>query len=463
MNYFSVRLSELKFRNRLIPSFYYFLDKPCGPSLYKKISEFADISDGEHSHIHRNNESGVRYLYGRNIKEQNINFDPISDDSFIETNDFEKFTRTHIITEDLLIAILGTIGKSAVYIRNFHGEMGIPRHIGRIRINSDVDYINNYFLSCYFRNKEIRKKIISLSTGNIQKLLSLKNIKEIDIPIPSKELLLDITRNEKKCIELQFEYEKKIYEAQQIIYDNLGFDIKNIKDDKIFSITYGDLSENKFNFSLSKYRTKFKKITDLIKSGCYIKIGDYFDYSTGIEVGSGAYIPYTDSKDSDIPFIRTSDIVNFYPDIYTDFFVDNKTKFKNYDIKKGDVLFSKDGKIGCCTFINDDRKVIFSSGFAKFTPKEGISTPITPEYLFATLSIKEIGVFQGLKGTVIASTIPHLRRENLISFVIPVLEKKYISKITSLIKEAFEIESEKLNLLSKNDKLMSDYLKSTNN
>ena len=55
MNYFSVRLSELKFRNRLIPSFYYFLDKPCGPSLYKKISEFADISDGEHSHIHRNN------------------------------------------------------------------------------------------------------------------------------------------------------------------------------------------------------------------------------------------------------------------------------------------------------------------------------------------------------------------------------------------------------------------------
>lgn len=84
--------------------------------------------------IPRNNTSGVRYLYGRNVKEGVIVFVPISDDSYIYQYDYDRFKRCHIKGNDVLIAIYGTVGKSAVYKSSYVGVAGIPRHIANITL-----------------------------------------------------------------------------------------------------------------------------------------------------------------------------------------------------------------------------------------------------------------------------------------------------------------------------------------
>jgi len=45
--------------------------------------------------------------------------------------------------------------------------------------------------------------------------------------------------------------------------------------------------------------------------------------------------------------------------------------------------------------------------------------------------------------TVVASTIPHLKEDRIESFIIPIIDKESIDKITELIKEAFILKDEK--------------------
>lgn len=96
MKLFTVSNNNLKFGDRLVPSFYYYTTiikeehRKKGIE-YFVLGDYASVSDGEHSAIPRNNKEGIRYLYGRNIKEGVVDFDPISDDSYIYPYDYESF------------------------------------------------------------------------------------------------------------------------------------------------------------------------------------------------------------------------------------------------------------------------------------------------------------------------------------------------------------------------------------
>ena len=191
MRTFSVSTKDLRFGDRLIPSFYYYTkivkqeNKEKGVH-YITLGKYSTISDGEHSHISRNRIEGVRYLYGRNIKEGIIDFDIISDDSYIAQSDYDAFPRCHIKQRDVLIAIYGTVGKSAVYRSEYVGRAGIPRHIANISLNKECPFTPEY-LTAYFRSKAGKRQMFSLITGNIQQLLSLKNLWEFEVPVLPKK------------------------------------------------------------------------------------------------------------------------------------------------------------------------------------------------------------------------------------------------------------------------------------
>lgn len=105
MKTFAVSTNRLKFGDRLVPSFYYYTsiikDEHRKKGIeYIRLGKYATVSDGEHSAIPRNNKNGIRYLYGRNVKEGVVDFDPISDDSYIYASDYEAFTRCHVKEND---------------------------------------------------------------------------------------------------------------------------------------------------------------------------------------------------------------------------------------------------------------------------------------------------------------------------------------------------------------------------
>ena len=141
-------------------------------------------------------------------------------------------------------------------------------------------------------------------------------------------------------------------------------------------------------FSYPLYVNTLKEIK---KHWQTVPLGEISTVKKGDEVGSDNYNKYLDKKDSDIPFIRTSDIVNYEVDQFSDFYIPEEIhKELKQDINSNDILFTKDGKIGMSAIITKNDKAIIASGIARLRLKsEAQKFNITPEYLFIVLSIKD--------------------------------------------------------------------------
>ena len=178
-----------------------------------------------------------------------------------------------------------------------------------------------------------------------------------------------------------------------------------------------------------------------------------------IGIGYENYKEFIERPDDDIPFIRTSDIVNNEVDIYPDYYIPPFAKDGiKQDIKTGDVIFTKDGKIACVGMITDADNVILSSGIERLRlTKKAIDEGFTQEYLFTALSIPEIVRYGVIRRTVVASTIPHLREDRLKDIEIPLMEQEIINRITKLIQQAFTLKSSRKQILKQSDKLLEEY------
>ncbi len=463
---FSINNTGLEFGNRLVPSFYYYIKvlklknekKGIG---YEKLEDLSSrISDGEHSHISRNKKSGIRYLYGRNIKEGIIGFDPISDDPFIIESDFNKFTRCHIQQNDVLISIYGTIGKSAIYKEEYVGKAGIPRHISSIRLKKKDNQITSEYLTAYFRSKVGKGQLFSSTTGNIQQLLSLKNIRKLDIPIAPIDIVNEITTMESSAILLESKSLTLIkqatidfYNATKLLQEE--FDVKRTFEVNLSGLTKNDLWTPKFSYPYYNEILRF-----LGRNFELISLGQLVDIEKGDEVGSDIYIEYHNKGTSDIPFIRTSDIINYEVDQYPDYFVEESIFLDlNQDLKENDILLTKDGKIGLTALIGKNDKVVISSGVSRLRINNvAIEKGITAEYLFLILAIKEIGLFGTTKRSVTASTIPHLREARIKDIEIPVLPNKEMVHLTNLIKQAYAFKDDRKLLARRTTEIIDNFL-----
>lgn len=469
MQVFEVSSKDLKFGDRLVPAFYYNHkireeDKYINSLDVAVLGQYATISDGEHSAIPRNKKGGVRYIYGRNIKEGVVNFDPISDDSFIDEMDYNITSRCHINEDDVLIAILGTVGKSAVYKSEYIGKAGIPRHIANITVTKQAPFTPE-FLSAFFRTRYAKSQMFSLMTGNIQQLLTLKNLREFKIPLVNKDIIKKITEKEKEAIDCEILAQEKIREAQDIFYDGLKFDINSICGDFSFNTKKSELDEAS-TWSPKYFNKIYIRMSKALEENNGVELlGDIVSLRHGDEVGSELYKEYINRDFEDKAFIRTSDIVNYEVDLYPDYYIDNENlEGINQKLKFGDVIFTKDGKIGATGMITDFDNIILSSGIEILRlNKNGIDKGFTQEYLFTALSIPEIGLYSSARRTVVASTIPHLREERLKTIEIPIEDRKYIEKITCLIKDAFKLKEQRKRIIIENDKLLDKLYNVSNN
>jgi len=460
---FTIKNSDIDTVCRFEPSFYYYSTILKNKNLKKGIS-FTNlnylsekISDGEHSHIPRQKEKGIRYLYGRNIKEGVVNFDPISDNSYISKENYNKFTRTHIKQNDVLLTIVGTIGKSAIYKTEYIGKAGIPRHIAKITIKKDID-ITPEFIAVFFRSAVGKWQINNITTGNIQPFLSIKNIRTLDIPKPNKEFIDEITKLEKNQIKNEIKALSLITQAQTLFYQKLCIDFSKIKKDSCYSVNISDFSKTDLWTPKYFYPFYIDTLKEVKKKCQTIPLGEIVTVKKGNEVGSGNYNSYLDKKKSDVPFIRTSDLVNYEVDRFPDFYIPEEIYHElKQDIKANDVLFNNDGKIGLVAMITPQDKVILQSHIRRLRlKKDAEKYNITQEYLFLTLTIKEIARFQANRYTVIQSTIPTISN-HLLDFEIPILDKKSIDTITGLLKKAFKLKNKKKKLIKEVVEKIDDY------
>jgi type I restriction enzyme S subunit len=246
----------------------------------------------------------------------------------------------------------------------------------------------------------------------------------------------------KKAEQKHIEAKNRIDKAKQILINTLEVQLHKIRERKEYFISSLDLKDMfipKFYYPL--YVDTIKEIEKKFRT---VLLGEISKITKGNEVGSKNYRSYLEKEDTDVPFIRTSDIVNNEIDNYPDFYISKKT----YDdlkqnIRPGDILFTKDGKIGLTAIVVKGDKCIVASGIAKIRVNK-----YDPYYIFTVLDTF-IGTYQANQRTVISSTLPHLRPERLEEIKIPIISEDKQKEISQLVREAFELKRQKKELIKK--------------
>ncbi|MDO9155072.1 MAG: hypothetical protein Q7U47_15415 [Paludibacter sp.] len=377
---------------------------------------------------------GIPFIRISNLKSFSIDEDGLV---YIPIANHKKEIKTKLVPGDLALSKVGKyLGKiGAIPLR--YPEVNISQNIIGVSFNCE-DYLRKYIF-LYLTTPLAINQILRVSKAHNQNKLTLPDIRELIIPTLSESILKKYAAVVEEIQLLENESFNIIQEAKNLLYEYLEIDFDKIKNPKTFSPKLSDIRKESF-FTPEYSNPLYLDTLKALEKYPLAKLSKIVTIKKGTEVGSDNYSLYINKLDTDIPFIRTTDIVNHEIDNYPDFYISEDIYNEiNQDILTGDILFTNDGKIGQIALITENDKVIIQSHLRRLRLKKDIEDEykhLTQEYIFLTLSLKEIGIYQSNKFTVIQSTIPTIST-HLNDFVIPVLPKEKVDKLTEIVKTAF--------------------------
>lgn len=159
----------------------------------------------------------------------------------------------------------------------------------------------------------------------------------------------------------------------------------------------------------------------------------------GDEIGSPNYL------ETGIPFIKTSDIINYGVDYEPDCYCPwSFLSQLNQDIHKGDIIFAKDGKPGEVAIILESNQIVISSGLVRYRPRDN-----DERYWLFLLLASKYGEAYFKKWFVVASTMLHLRADFFRTFKIPIITDEIKKQYIIPLAQAFQEKADCFNTLDK--------------
>ena len=141
----------------------------------------SSITDGSHNPPQGVTNSSFLMLSSKNVFDDEITLD---EPRFLSEDDFEKENkRTKVKCGDVLLTIVGTVGRTAVVPNDFP-PFTLQRSVAVL--HPDENICSGRYLMYALRGK--RSYIESHSKGVAQKGIYLKEVAGIDLPVPSKEI-----------------------------------------------------------------------------------------------------------------------------------------------------------------------------------------------------------------------------------------------------------------------------------
>lgn len=397
------------------------------------------IISGSYIDTYTTKEEGIPYLRVGDIKP--FSFDENKDDFVYVSPKVDA--KIKIKENDILIArTQATIDKlgTASIADKHNSNWATSQHTTRIRV--DEDKISPFYLLAYLNSKFFKAQTALASHGSTRVEFTHSQLSKVRVVVPKKDLYDNIVDKVKTVIEYNRQANNLIEEAKETFKQAISLNKVNSKQAyfeadllslKEFDIWNATCHLPFFAENEKELKTKF----------AIVKLGEIADIKKGDEVGSNNYDVYINKKNTDYAFIRTSDIVNHEIDLFPDYFISEEIyNSVNQELKTGDVLFTKDGKIGQTAIVTEADKAIIASGVTRIRVEKN-DYGITAEYLFTVLSLKETGYNPAIRRTVIGTTIPHLREERLKQIAIPILSEDIIDKISQKIKMAFELKAKR--------------------
>ena len=229
----------------------------------------------------------------------------------------------------------------------YYPEANINQNSIRVRFDEEAKTVYNpFFLSLFLNSKFGQEEIQSYLTITGQKYLNMQNFRTFKLPKFSKKFINTISEKLKTIYVYDKQAIELIEQAKEYFIEKLSIQNNKIKQPKSFSVKLSSfVSEDNWT---ARYSNPLYVETEKLISSKFptVKLGEIANLQKGDEPGSDKYIEYLEAKQSDIPFIRTTDIVNHECDLFPDFFILKEFSHElNQDIKTGDILFTKDGKI----------------------------------------------------------------------------------------------------------------------
>lgn len=201
----------------------------------------------------------------------------------------------------------------------------------------------------------------------------------------------------------------------------------SFKDEAHFGFLIKPSSLDKRMLLPNFYRPDVEETIATLSDGVNTVGFDTENLTKGNEVGSANYLK------EGTPFIKTSDIINFDVDYEPDCYCSEAFLSQlEQDIKCGDIIFTKDGKPGEIGIIQEDSKIVISSGFAKYRARN-----INERYWVFLLLSSKYGESYFKKWFVISSTMLHLRADFFNEFVIPKITNDIKAKYIEPLEQAF--------------------------
>ena len=399
----------------------------------KTLGEVTDyIISG--SYIPKYSLSGTPYLRVANIKsfELNLNNDDIV---FINEQEVEIPNKIKTAKHDILIGRTAVLGFASLS-NDLSNRSIISQHLTRLKAKE----IPAGYLVAFLNSSLFKKQMDVASYGITRTELTHQQLKSVKVIIPEEKVLNEINNLVIKADQSHVLAISKIKDAKHLLEEALNINHQKINEDKVYSVNSSDLTDVLTpKFYYPKYLNTLKALKKKFKT---IKLGEIADIKRGDEVGSKNYRKYVDRKDSDVPFIRTSDLVNYEIDNYPDYYLDEEIyKELKQDLEAGDIIYTKDGKIGLPAILTKEDKCILASGLARIRIKKELN----PYYVFLVLSTN-ISLYQAMQRVVIAATLPHLQQERLGEIEIPIINGQTQDQISQLVAEAFKLKTEKKKL-----------------
>ncbi|WP_433945492.1 restriction endonuclease subunit S [Paenibacillus sp. SN-8-1] len=153
-------------------------------------------------------ESGIPFFRNDSIKDNRFVF---GEYSYISEEACAALIRSEIRCNDILIAITGDIGKVGIVPKCIE-KANINQHMAKVRILKDA---HPYFVYQYLSIDEMQKKYQKIKTGLSMPQLSLEQIRETIVKLPSREEQKKIGAFFKKLDHLITLHQRKLGHLQE--------------------------------------------------------------------------------------------------------------------------------------------------------------------------------------------------------------------------------------------------------
>ena len=388
-------------------------------------------------------EGGIPFIRVSDIEEPFLN---LYDVVYLPTNIVENEKGLSVVTNEYLLMSKGGTTGNICFIPQDIKKICISRDVIGIKINEEE--INKFFLLIFLISRYGKVQLLRGISRQTLPHLTLEIVKNVLVPVPSKDFQLHIEQLVKQAYEKRKLAEQKYQQAEELLYELLGIskgEIERLDAEKAYETNFKEVKKA-FRFDAEYYHLKYYISDKIFKQipSARLDSKEYFELKKGIEVGSDAYC----DKNRGVLFLRVSNLsrdgLKLNPsDKYIFKGIYKKLRPK-YEPKEGEVLFSKDGTIGTATVVDSDfPPSIISGGVVRIRIKKDFD----PYYLAFVLNsiLLELQVTREKTGTV----IEHLRFSKLKEIRVPKLPLSQQQYVANPVREYFKLRKEARQLVQR--------------